>query len=284
MSDEVDTATNEPDPKAVVGRAFSAAAETYDQVVEFFAPFGRALVAAADPDRDGKVLDVACGRGACLYPALDAVGPDGSVLGIDLAAGMVEQLNAEFTAKGIGNAKARVGDAENLDLPDGAFDVVTGGFMIMFPPDPPQVLRELRRVLVPGGTLALSIFDGPSGFPWMDDIAAELFGPSPPMPNEEFNEAAVLDDALVAAGFTRPMATDVVERFSFANAGQVEAWMYSHGGRLLLDRCDNKQLARYRELVGQHLEAHHRAADGDGYELVQRARMTVAEHGGGDAN
>ena len=104
------------------------------------------------------------------------------------------------------------------------------------------------------------------------------------MPNEEFNEAAVLDDALVAAGFTRPMATDVVERFSFANAGQVEEWMYSHGGRLLLDRCDNKQLARFRELVGQSLEAHHRPADGDGYELVQRARMTVAEHGGRDAN
>ena len=72
-------------------------------------------------------------------------------------------------------------------------------------------------------TLALSIFDGPSGFPWMDDIATELFGPSPPMPNEEFNEAAVLDDALVAAGFTRPLATDVIERFRFADAGQVEA-------------------------------------------------------------
>ena len=75
-----------------------------------------------------------------LYLALDAVGPDGSVLGIDLAAGMVEQLNAELAAKGIRNAKARVGDAEELDLPDGSFDVVTGGFMIFFPPDPPRVI------------------------------------------------------------------------------------------------------------------------------------------------
>jgi ubiquinone/menaquinone biosynthesis C-methylase UbiE len=156
MSAEVDAPTDQPDPKATVGGAFSAAAETYDQVVGFFIPFGRALVAAADPDRGVKVLDIACGRGACLYPALDAVGPDGSVLGIDLAAGMVEQLSA----KGIGNAEARVGDAENLDLPDNDFDVVTGGFMIFFPPDPPRVLQELRRVLAPGGTLALSIFDG----------------------------------------------------------------------------------------------------------------------------
>ena len=111
----------------------------------------------------------------------------------------------------------------------------------------------------------------------MDDIATELFGPSPPMPNEEFNEAAVLDDALVAAGFTRPLATDVIERFRFADAGQVEAWMRSHGGRLLLDRCDARRLARCRELIAQNLEAHQRTADGDGYELVQRARMTVAQ-------
>lgn len=47
----VDSATDQPDRKAVVGGAFSAAAETHDQVVGFFAPFGRALVAAANPDR-----------------------------------------------------------------------------------------------------------------------------------------------------------------------------------------------------------------------------------------
>jgi SAM-dependent methyltransferase len=190
---------------------------------------------------------------------------------------MVEQLNAELTAKGIRNAEARVGDGEGLDLPDGGFDVVTGGFMIFFPPDPPRVLLELRRVLAPGGTLALSIFDEHPGFPWMDDIAAELFGPSPRRPSDEFDKAAVLDDALVAAGFTRPRGIDVIERFRFADAGQVEAWMRSHGGRLLLGRCDDQQLARCRELIAQNLETHHRTADGDGYELVQRARMTVAQ-------
>ena len=132
-------------------------------------------------------------------------------------------------------------------------------------------------MLTPGGTLALSIFDGPSGFQWMDDIAAELFGPSPPMPSEEFNKAAVLDDALVAAGFTRPTAIDVIERFRFADARQAEAWIRSTGVRMLLDRCDDQQLARCRELIAQNLEAHNRSAGGEGYELEQRARMTVAQ-------
>jgi hypothetical protein len=48
----------------------------------------------------------------------------------------------------------------------------------------------------------------------MDDIAAELFGPSPPTPSDEFDKAAVLNGALVAAGFTRLMANDVIERFA----------------------------------------------------------------------
>jgi hypothetical protein len=46
---------------------------------------------------------------------------------------------------------------------------------------------------------------------------------------------------------------------------------------MLLDRCDDPQLARCREVIAQNLEAHHRTADGNGYELVQRARMTVAQ-------
>ena len=87
----------------------------------------------------------------------------------------------------------------------------------------------------------------------------------------------MLDAALVAAGFTRPMAIEVIERFRFADAGQAEAWIRSTGVRMLLDRCNDQQLARCRELIAQNLEAHHRTANRDGYELVQRARMTVAQ-------
>jgi hypothetical protein len=72
------------------------------------------------------------------------------------------------------------------------------------------------------------------------------------------------------------MATDVIERFPFSGTGQVEAWMRSHGQRMLLDRCDAQQLARCRELIAQKLETHHRTTD-DSYELVQRARMIVAQ-------
>ena len=82
MSEEVDTPTDQPDPKAIVGGAFSAAAETDDQVVGFFALLGRALLTAADPDRSAKVL---------------------------LAAKMIAQLNAELTCRGPGPASTLPG-------------------------------------------------------------------------------------------------------------------------------------------------------------------------------
>ena len=264
---------SEPDPKQVIGGAFSAAAATYDEVIDFFGPFGRALVTGADLQPGERVLDLACGRGSSLFPALDAVGPGGSVLGIDLAQGMVERLGQDLDTRGIGNAEVRVGDGEALDLADDAFDAALAGFVVFFAPDPPRVLAELFRVVRPGGRVALTIFDGPAGFGWLADVARELFGPGSPRPSDEFNKAAVLEPALVAAGFEEPAATVVTERFRFAGPDQVEAWQRSHGGRLMLDHLDDLQLARYRGLVAEHLEANR--VD-DGFELVQAARVVVA--------
>ena len=136
-----------------MGNAFSDAAETYDQVVEFALPFGRALVAAADLDMGAKVLDIACGRGACLRSTPSARTARCSAS--TSRRGWSSSSTPSSPPRASATPKARVGDAEELDLPDGSFDVVTGGFMIFFPPDPPRVIEELRRVLAPGGTLAL---------------------------------------------------------------------------------------------------------------------------------
>ncbi|HEX2576363.1 MAG TPA: class I SAM-dependent methyltransferase [Aquihabitans sp.] len=263
----------EPDPKQVISGAFSAASSSYDEVVDFFGPFGRALATAADLQTGERVLDVACGRGASLYPALAAVGDAGSVCGIDLSSGMVERLVTDLRARGASNAEVRVGDAEALELPDGAFDAALAGFVVFFAPDPPAMLSELHRVVRPGGRVALSIFDGPPGFPFMAEVTEELVGPPSHRPSDEYNKASVLEPALVRAGFEQPTGRDVVERFRFADADQVERWLRSHAGRILLDSLDDLQLERFRGLLAERLEAHR--VDG-GFELVQRARVVVA--------
>ena len=219
------------------------------------------------------MLDVACGRGASLYPALAAVRPDGCVVGVDLANGMVERLRSQLLVDGITDAEVAQGDAERLAASDGSFDALLAGFMIFFTPDPPAVLAELFRVVRPGGRVALSVFDGPPAWPWLADVVREVIGDQPVRTGDEFNKASVLDPALEAAGFDTPTATEVTERFVFADLGAVEAWQRSHAGRLLLDRLDDLQLERYCGLLAERLEDHR--VDG-GFELIQRARMTVA--------
>lgn len=262
------------DAKAHIGGAFSAAAATYDDVIDFFGPFGRALTAAAAIEPGHRVLDIACGRGASLRPALTATGPGGEVVGIDLADGMVERLRAELAAEGAANATISVGDAEALDLLDASFDRVLAGFMIFFVPRPIQALGEMARVLRPGGRVAVSVFDGPSGFAFMRDIAIELFGEREPSEAEAFMATAVLEDGLHQVGLRVVGDTVVEERFVFPDIDHVVRWMASHGGRMLLDALDPPTRVRFDALLAERLRDH--VVEG-GFELVQSARISVAE-------
>lgn len=273
--DDGESAANEGDEaKELVAKVFSDSASTYDQVIDFFAPFGVALVEGVELHEGARVLDVAAGRGACLYPALGAVGRTGHVTGVDIAPGMVEALAADLAARGIDNAQVQVGDAEALDFPDASFDAVLAGFMIFFCPDPEQVLSEFFRVLRPGGVVALTTFDGDTPSSFLREVGKELFGgEQEPRASEAFDRAEVLDPALVAAGFRPPEAFDVHEQVRFESAEQMERWHRSHFARLLLEVLDERQLGIYRHRMDEHLEAFR---VGDAFVLPQRARVTVA--------
>src|SRR5262249_41299663 len=111
--------------KANTTRGFDQLADTYDTVIPFFETFGRHLVDAAAPQPGDRVLDVACGRGACLFAAAERVGTRGSVLGVDLSSAMVDQARDELARRDLpAPVQVRVADAERLDLADDSFDVV----------------------------------------------------------------------------------------------------------------------------------------------------------------
>lgn len=141
--------------KTFVEAAFDAAAPTYNSEHLFDGP-GLALVEAAGLSQGWRVLDIACGRGAVLFPVLDAVGNGGFVEAIDLAPAMVDLTSAELMRRGIANATVRRMDAEHLDFPDASFDAVTCGFALWFIPRMDLALSEVARVLKPGGVFATS--------------------------------------------------------------------------------------------------------------------------------
>jgi SAM-dependent methyltransferase len=108
---------------------------------------------AAGIGPDQRVLDVCCGTGVLTRAAAARAGPRGTVTGLDLSPHMLAvaaSLSPDLTWQ--------QGTAEALPFPDESFDAVVSQFGLMFVPDPAMALREMMRVLVPGGTLAVAIW------------------------------------------------------------------------------------------------------------------------------
>ncbi len=100
-----------------------------------------------------RVLDVACGTGVLTREAAGRAGPSGAVTGLDLSPEMLPvaaRLSPEL--------RWQQGSADALPFPDQALDAVVSQFGLMFFPDPVAGLREMMRVLVPGGRLAVAVW------------------------------------------------------------------------------------------------------------------------------
>lgn len=131
----------------------------------------QALLARAAFAPGERVLDVACGTGLVTFQAAQAVGARGAVLGVDLSGAMVEAAQRRAAAPGAPNARIARMDAEQLDLPDAGFDVVLCALGLMYLPEPERALREMRRVLRPGGRLVVAVWGERARCGW-----AALFG------------------------------------------------------------------------------------------------------------
>ena len=151
-------------------------ADVYDEmfVPALFAQFGPVVAAAAGVEPGERVLDVACGTGALTIAVAERVGPGGSVVGLDanpemLAVARRKPAPIEWVE----------GAAEALPLPDRSFDAVVSQFGFMFFQDGTAALREMMRVLRPGGKLAVAVCDAVDNSPGYSAFAKlldRLFG------------------------------------------------------------------------------------------------------------
>jgi ubiquinone/menaquinone biosynthesis C-methylase UbiE len=150
----------------MTAQARPSPAEVYEEyfVPAIFDPLTRLLLDAAPPQPDEGVLDIACGTGVVARRAATLVGPAGAIVGMDLNPGMIEVARRLSAADGV-RVEFRQGDAQELDLPDGGFDRVVCQQGVQFLADREAGLREMRRVLVPGGTAVLAVWQGPERHP-----------------------------------------------------------------------------------------------------------------------
>jgi ubiquinone/menaquinone biosynthesis C-methylase UbiE len=142
---------------SVYGKAYGGSApENYQRyfVPVIGGPFAQDLIAEAALCPGDRVLDVACGTGVVARVAAERVGPSGTVAALDLNPAMLS------VARSVPSTGAAIHwyetSAESIPLADDGFDVVLCQLGLQFVPDKSAALREMRRVLAPGGRLLVS--------------------------------------------------------------------------------------------------------------------------------
>jgi ubiquinone/menaquinone biosynthesis C-methylase UbiE len=150
--------------KAKAAATYDAAADHFDdEPLGFWERIGRRTVERLALATGAKVLDVGCGTGASALPAAEAVGPNGAVIGVDLSARLLDRARNKAIARGLSNIEFRLADMTALGYPNERFDAVVSVFSIFFVPDMEGLVRELWRMVRPGGTLAVTTW-GPRMF------------------------------------------------------------------------------------------------------------------------
>jgi len=132
------------------------AAHGYEQhfVPAIFDQWPPRIIEAARIGRGDSVLEVGCGTGVLAREVIKLVGPDGGVTGLDLSESMLG------VARGIcPDVDFRQGNAMDLPFDDDSFDAAIASFMLMFVPKPDLAVRELLRVLRPGGRLVIAVWE-----------------------------------------------------------------------------------------------------------------------------
>jgi ubiquinone/menaquinone biosynthesis C-methylase UbiE len=142
---------------ARAARTYGAAADHYGlSSLSFWDRFGSETVSRLPLVAGDAVLDLCCGAGASAIPAARAVGPDGHVLGVDVARPLLEMGRAKAVREGLANVQFRQGDATRTGLADGSFDAVVCVFGVFFAPDMAAFVAEMWRLVRPGGVLAIT--------------------------------------------------------------------------------------------------------------------------------
>jgi ubiquinone/menaquinone biosynthesis C-methylase UbiE len=146
---------------------WDSASEDYEPLwSEQLAAARLALLARAAMQHGERVLDVACGTGLVTFDAARAVGPEGRVLGVDLSGKMVDAARHRASQGEMGHVTFARMDAETLALPDGSFDVALCALGLMYVPDPLQAVREMCRIVRPGGRIGLAVWGERSNCGW----------------------------------------------------------------------------------------------------------------------
>jgi SAM-dependent methyltransferase len=251
------------------------------QLQEVLAPVSVWMVEAVNPQPGQTVLELAAGPGETGFLAAELIHPGGTLICSDFAEPMLDVARTRVQELGLDNVEFRRLDAESLDLDAASVDSVLCRYGYMLMADSPAALRETRRVLRPGGRMALAAWAPAEENPWAS-IAGQVVRtrlgapePDPAAPGMfAFGPPGRLAGLLADAGFTDARVEE--HDLTFAYPSFAEWWEITHDvSKPLADLVDAMEPAD-REAT---LEAVHEAFapyTGPSGELAFPARTLLA--------
>jgi SAM-dependent methyltransferase len=207
------------------------------QLADALTPVREWLIGKLAPQPGQMVLELGAGTGETGFEAAAFLGEDGLLISTDFSPEMVEVARRRGTELGLGNVDHRVIDAERIELDSGSVDGVLCQSTFMLVADPAAALAETRRVLRPGGRLALSVWGAPERNPWAS-IGGMILVERGDMPAPEPGAPGVFSMAsgerittlLDGAGFTSVRTEEVPVRFAFRDLDDYEQWVIDVAG------------------------------------------------------
>jgi ubiquinone/menaquinone biosynthesis C-methylase UbiE len=198
------------------------------------------MVAEVEPRPGDIVLELAAGAGDTGFDAAAIVGEHGRLISTDFSPAMVEVARRRGAERGLANVEYRVMDAERIELDAASVDRVLCRFGFMLMADPAAALAEARRVLRPGGRLALAVWGAPERNPWITigfALLVERGHVPPPQPSGEPDPFAMASEAqtralLERAGFTAVRTEEVPVRFTFRDIDDYFTFTADTGGAI----------------------------------------------------
>ncbi|QDM24165.1 methyltransferase domain-containing protein [Tardiphaga sp. vice154] len=193
----------------------------------------QAMLGMADVKPGSHVLDVAAGAGDQTLDIAERVGPRGYVLATDLSPEILRFAAQEAATAGHGHVETRMSDGQVLQIEDSSFDAVVCRLGLMLFPDPLQGLREMARVLKPGGGVCTIVFGAPEANPCVTTLMtialnhAGLPSRDPFRPGGllSLGRSGLIDDLFKKAGFREIATARIAAPFSLPSVKDYMAFI-----------------------------------------------------------
>lgn len=241
-------------------RYYDAIAASYDPCwAPVFTLFARDLVAMLGLPSLGRVLDVGTGTGVALVPAMNAVGPEGVVLGLDPSVGMLRAAQRK------GLCPLAVGEVPGVPFADGTFDAVLANFVLSHCTQYDAALLDMVRVLQAGGRLGVTAWGAyRSEFSQVWQQVAESFvseellldaGSRGPRWEQWFSDPVHLQEALRDAGLINVKLRSGECKTAMSVAAYLVTREISLQGRFMRETLSPAQWKRFRASVAEEFRS-----------------------------